>query len=62
MQVDPAVNMGRAPSVGVDHSHVGGAGELRHPGHRLGRQAKGGQCVGVRHLMAMSWNKSIRRS
>lgn len=56
MHVDPAVNMGRAPSVGVDHSHVGGAGELRHPGHHLGRQAQGGHRVGVHHLVAMAWN------
>ena len=49
--------MGRAPSVGVHHSHVGGAGELRHPGNSLGRQAQGGHRVGVQHVVAMAWNR-----
>ena len=56
MQVDPAVDMGRAPGVGVHHGHVGGAGELRHLGHSLGRQAQGGHRVGVQHIMTMAWN------
>ena len=57
MQVDPTVDMGRAPGVGVHHGHVGGAGELRHPGHCLGRQAQGGHRVGVQHVVAMAWNR-----
>ena len=51
--------MGCAPGVGVHHGHVGGAGELRHPGHHLGRQVQGRHCVRVHHLVAMAWKKIL---